>query len=244
MKFEEIFFENNLIGFEARLNGLLFFHGTRFGSLELLQKVYPDLRFVGLKQVHGNTLVESTAVHATSPLEGRLEADAHWATEEHLALLIATADCLPVLLGYSSGAICAIHAGWRGIENEIVPKAIRQLQPQFGAPQFILVGPHIQQESFEVDIALAEKLDQIFLKSKGEEPSLVRESTFYISPSRTEKAYTSLKQILAAQVQTFCLSGTQSFELPADTVQNNKFASFRRDKGQSERNLSFIAKIS
>ena len=46
---------------------------------------------------------------------------------------VKTADCVPVLLGDpKTGAFSAIHAGWRGTVESIVPKAIKQMHENYG----------------------------------------------------------------------------------------------------------------
>lgn len=54
------------------------------------------------------------------------EGDALTASHPDLALSIATADCVPVVLG-GGGEIAAIHAGWRGIAARIVPATVEAI---------------------------------------------------------------------------------------------------------------------
>ena len=67
---------------------------------------------------------------------------------------VSTADCMPVLLyDKKMGAICAIHAGWRGTVRRIVVKAIKTMRETYGTqPQHLMaqIGPGIHLDSFEV----------------------------------------------------------------------------------------------
>lgn len=67
---------------------------------------------------------------------------------------VSTADCIPIIL-YSpiSHSATAIHAGWRGTHNRIVPIAIQQMCDTWQiTPRDIhaVIGPGIAIESFEV----------------------------------------------------------------------------------------------
>ena len=67
---------------------------------------------------------------------------------------VSTADCIPILLyDAEHGAVCAVHAGWRGTVARIVRKAIVQMQQIYNSrPEQLVaqIGPGIHVESFEV----------------------------------------------------------------------------------------------
>ncbi len=67
--------------------------------------------------------------------------------EKGIPLVVFTADCVPILLyDPKHPAVAAIHAGWRGTEQNIGGKAVRMMEEQFGSrPEDILVaiGPSI-----------------------------------------------------------------------------------------------------
>ena len=49
--------------------------------------------------------------------------DAMATIESGAALAVGVADCFPVLIAEpKSGAIAAVHAGWRGVHKKIIPK--------------------------------------------------------------------------------------------------------------------------
>ncbi len=65
------------------------------------------------------------------------------------ALCVKTADCVPILLAnIKTGAICALHAGWRGTVCDIVTNAVQKL----GQPKDIIaaIGPCISVCCYEV----------------------------------------------------------------------------------------------
>ena len=74
----------------------------------------PGARPVFLSQVHGTGVA---ALTASTP--DNTEADACVATDAGVVCTIMVADCLPVLLAHTSGAVVgAAHAGWRGLAGQ------------------------------------------------------------------------------------------------------------------------------
>ena len=64
------------------------------------------------------------------------------------ALMMMTADCLPVVLGNADGTeIANLHAGWRGLAGGIVENTIAEMQTQ---PTWAWLGAAISQPCFEV----------------------------------------------------------------------------------------------
>lgn len=61
-----------------------------------------------------------------------------------------TADCLPVSLCNQPGTeIAVVHAGWRGLGDGILEKAIKQFKST-GSSIMAWLGPAISAEKFEV----------------------------------------------------------------------------------------------
>ena len=125
---------DQMLGIEFKTDSHHVFFGTKYAKKNLVQKRFNDYEFRFLKQVHGNRVVPSS-----STLQ---EADGHWSSEKFIGLSIVTADCLPIMLA-TNQLICAIHAGWRGLEQEIIHEAIRRLSSQPSGPIQAYIGPHI-----------------------------------------------------------------------------------------------------
>ena len=81
------------------------------------------------------------------------ECDALVTNTPGLVLAVFTADCTPILLWDPvTGAVGAVHAGWRGTVADIAGNAVRAMCEQFGArPQDIraAIGPNIGVCCFE-----------------------------------------------------------------------------------------------
>jgi YfiH family protein len=98
-----------------------------------------------LRQVHG-AAVEIIRDGAAPPLD-RPEADALVSNAQAVAVAVRAADCVPLLLADpESGAVAAVHAGWRGTAARVAAAALKALEHEFGArPQRIVaaIGPSI-----------------------------------------------------------------------------------------------------
>jgi YfiH family protein len=87
------------------------------------------------RQVHEDTVRIVTAADAGKGLwqERDYTADALITNEPGLPLFIFSADCIIILLSDSrSGAVGAVHAGWRGTALGIVKKAVEEMGRAFG----------------------------------------------------------------------------------------------------------------
>ncbi len=118
------------------------------------------------------------------------ECDALITNEPHVALMVSTADCTPIVF-YDpvTGAVGAAHAGWRGTASAIGAKTVEAMVREFGCrPADIraAIGPNIGFCCFETDVDVPNAMRAAF----GEE----------VKPFiRTvgEKYYVNLKEINA-----------------------------------------------
>jgi polyphenol oxidase len=96
-------------------------------------------------QRHGAAVIE-----ARRGERGRREADALWSEEPGQAMLVVTADCLPVALVRANGArpaLALVHVGWSGLLAGVVPAAVRALG---GGRVAAAIGPGIGPCCYEV----------------------------------------------------------------------------------------------
>ena len=82
---------------------------------------------------------------------GEYQADALVTDKFGLALGVLTADCAPILL-YSEKAVvaAAVHAGWRGARFGIIGSTVRAMQNLGAREIYAVIGPCIQQQSYEI----------------------------------------------------------------------------------------------
>lgn len=90
------------------------------------------------------------------------ECDGLVANTPGVALMVFTADCTPILLHDPvTGAVGAVHAGWRGTASGIVKNAVRAMVSAFGCePSNICaaIGPNIGVCCFETDADVPEAM--------------------------------------------------------------------------------------
>ena len=110
----------------------------------------PSERFFTLHQIHGNEI----AVASGPGTEAGLDADGVMTEEKNLALLIRTADCVPVFLfDPDRPAVGLVHVGWRGAQKQIIGRAIEKFRQAFGTKPSRLqaaLGPSIRKSCYEV----------------------------------------------------------------------------------------------
>ncbi|MGC6404580.1 MAG: polyphenol oxidase family protein [Candidatus Comchoanobacterales bacterium] len=90
-------------------------------------------------QQHSNIAIQANA-HVS------MMADAQWTTSPRQTIMVKTADCLPIVVAHKQIPWAAvIHAGWRGLVNDIIPQTLAH------APSHnlcIWIGPCIHAQSF------------------------------------------------------------------------------------------------
>lgn len=99
-----------------------------------------------LKQVHGIEVVEMRAATTV----GEPEADAAFTREQRVAVVVMTADCLPLLICHPRlPMVAAVHAGWRGLCQGVIEATVAALRVD---PSELLVwlGPAIGPRAYEV----------------------------------------------------------------------------------------------
>lgn len=120
---------------------------------------------VWMNQVHGDHVVRvdeprGTAVDAT---------DALVTTTPGLALVVVTADCVPVLLGDArAGVVAAVHAGRVGAQKGVVPRTVEAMTAAGAHVEDIsvLLGPAVSGVNYEVPQAMAEEVEAVLPGSR------------------------------------------------------------------------------
>lgn len=108
-------------------------------------------------QTHTDIVMKVGREHRGAGLFGPelAECDALITNEPGVALTVFTADCTPILLHDPvTGAVGAVHAGWRGTVASIAGKAVAAMGREFGVrPQNIraAIGPNIGFCCFQTD---------------------------------------------------------------------------------------------
>ncbi|MBP2338353.1 YfiH family protein [Saccharothrix coeruleofusca] len=118
----------------------------------------PD-RLVWMEQVHGRTVAT-----VDGPQEGPLEAtDAVVTATPGLALVVLTADCVPVLLGDpEAGVVAAAHAGRVGARVGIIPATLAAMRDAGAHLENIevLLGPAVCGQCYEVPADMRDDVER------------------------------------------------------------------------------------
>ena len=141
---------------------------------------------------------------------------------------VRTADCVPVLIAdRKTGAVAAVHAGWRGVVAGAVRSAMLALEPKNANDLVAAIGPSIGPCCFEVDDPVAGQLGHA-----AGDGIVIRRGR--------EKPHVDLWRAVSHQLH---LGGVETVDtLGACTMcEPQRFFSFRRDGARSGRMLSVIA---
>jgi len=147
---------------------------------------------VNARQTHSDTVVKvgkenrgKLTVKGASPV-----CDALVTNEPGIALYVSTADCTPILLHDPvTGAVGAVHAGWRGTASAIAAKTVQAMTTHFGTdPKNIQasIGPNAGVCHFETDADVPDAMAE----------ALGSEVNAFIHP-KGNKYYVNLKEINA-----------------------------------------------
>lgn len=121
-----------------------------------------------VKQVHGNVVLTPQKIATTAKSENETFPDADGVITDSTkqGVWVASADCNPVLIGdLKTGRVAAVHAGWRGTAQRIVPNAIAAFE-QHGsdlADLQVAIGPAITGEVYQVSETVAAEVGKSIL---------------------------------------------------------------------------------
>lgn len=192
------------------------------------------------KQVHGDevlTLHSKDDVARVSD-QAAQGADAITVEAHQVGALLCFADCVPVIAVNPAGIFSVIHAGWRGVENQIAQKAIKLMNERASAltgvslgkllaNTNVYIGPYIHAECFETN----EEVHQLFVSKFGEECSF-------------DARHIDLGQALRTQVERIGIPSDRIADVDLCTVCNNDdFFSYRAQDGIAGRHGAFAIRL-
>ena len=131
----------------------------------LIDVLEPNAKGYRVKQVHGNRVLTPGEIEVEireqqlQESEDRFPpADGMISDRDRQAIWVASADCTPALIGdVQTGRVSAIHAGWRGTAQRIIPRAIARFV-EYGSileNLRIAMGPAIAGEVYQVSEQVA-----------------------------------------------------------------------------------------
>jgi polyphenol oxidase len=187
------------------------------------------LGFARVKQVHG-----ARVLRASTPGEPTEEADVVLSSAAGVAACVSVADCVPVLVADpETGAVAAVHAGWRGTLAGAAAAAVAALARDGSTPpsRFLAaIGPSIGPCCYEVSEELAAR----FRAELG--------ST--VTPGAGSRGAPHL-DLWASNAGVLARAGVSPERIEVlgrcTSCEGELFFSHRRDAGRTGRQVAFIA---
>ena len=180
---------------------------------QLLSQFLPS-EPVWLNQVHGVNVVDAAQTDCVQ------EADASFSTRKNVVCITMTADCLPILLCDTAGTLVAsIHAGWRGLFDNVIEATIAKL-PVKPANIMAWLGPAIGPNAFEVGAEVREQ----FIAQDGQAQAAFN--------PHGDKFFCNIYQIAAQRLNNCGINQIYGGGISADFctyTQKEQFFSYRRD---------------
>jgi YfiH family protein len=179
-----------------------------------------------VKQIHSRIVLDveewSSSDDAPAP-----EGDALISDRAGIRVGIRTADCVPILLvDPAIPVVAAIHAGWRGSAENIAAAAVSELSNKWKTRPGNLraaIGPSIGACCYEVGAEVANRFETWNPQMRQAQ-----------GPVHLDLRAINEEQLRAAGVRDIWRSEECTFCLP------RRFFSFRREREQAGRMLSFI----
>jgi purine-nucleoside/S-methyl-5'-thioadenosine phosphorylase / adenosine deaminase len=174
-------------------------------------------------QRHGATVTRAQPRGVVTPGTVYEHCDGLWSDEPGRAMLLLTADCLPIAIARRTGrpAVSILHAGWRGLLNGVVAAGVRSLGDEEVAAA---IGPGIGPCCYEV----GEEVAAPFREAFGED--VVRDGRLDL--------WTSAERALRA---AGCVD-VDRLDL-CTSCEPDRFFSHRRDRGRTGRQgvIAYVA---
>jgi YfiH family protein len=150
-------------------HGFFTSHFTPDPPEKLVAALNPDAPVYRVKQVHGNTVLTPGEIATAKQDNSEVYplADGTITQQSNQAVWVASADCTPALIADTrTGNVAAVHAGWRGTAQKIVPVAIQRFLDSGSVlgDLRVALGPAIAPEVYQVSEQVAIEVGKSLLK--------------------------------------------------------------------------------
>lgn len=191
-------------------------------------------RLYEVTQVHGNAVAFATgdaeALRAVSADALVLRREVFEANDPaaRAAVGVRIADCVPIVVAdLATGDVAAIHAGWRGVVQGVVPAALRELAL---GRKLAAIGPCIGICCFEVR------------RDVGDEIAAATDACVLHASASPEKAMIDLRMAVRRQLLSAGLADEDIEDVGGCTrCEGARFHSYRREGEASGRMIGVIS---
>jgi YfiH family protein len=191
------------------------------------RQAVPAAGFWELRQIHSDRLHEVTTGAPAAGTEG----DGLFTAGPAAILAVKSADCLPLLFHAPDiRVIAAVHAGWRGLLQDLPAKAGKILFARGAASKLmrVVLGPAICQSCYEVGPEVADQFRAAF-GSGGE-----------FLPGRADRLQFSQTRFARRRLESLGVPTENIFDCKVCTRETDALPSFRRDGDGCGRLYSMI----
>lgn len=196
-----------------------------------------------VRQIHGAAVLPVTA--DTPPeLIAAGQADALISNVAGVALAVFTADCVPLLLADpTTGAVAAVHAGWRGVVAGVAPAAVAALRDSFGsraADLSVALGPAIGPCCFEVGPEVVAAFDAQVPGARA--AGALDQGGAQVGAQPGGRPHIDLKRALRVQLEAAGITSA-NIDAAGDCTMCDpagRFYSYRRDNTLTGQHMSII----
>lgn len=188
------------------------FFGNKKLGLNNLETKYSEMETLFLNQKHTTQIDIEPSISVSS--------DGYQWRKPQCMIVIRTADCLPlVAINQTKKVITNLHCGRVGLTDGILSEFLKLNNPEDDFSFFI--GPHIQ--TYEIGYDLFKKL-----RNKGIGNLMVHNECYYFSLQNFTKDFIK-KNFKSYEI----------YETNINTLDNDLYWSYRRDKETNSRNFNF-----
>lgn len=180
-----------------------------------------------VEQVHGATVID---VYRGLAETGDIKtADAMITDVPSIALIIRTADCVPVLLvDEVKGVIAIAHTGWKGVLAGVLGVVIERMQKQYGCVSSdvrVMMGPSICGRHYDVSTVPDDRVSRFEKQFNVNDGVVIRDGS---------SVRLDLPQACLVQCRRFGVP-TVDISLPAAcTFEDTQWPSHRREGDQRQ----------
>jgi hypothetical protein len=190
-----------------------------------LRDSVPPAELTTAKQIHSARVLDACGKKGEQIGEG----DAIISSEPGVAVGIRTADCVPILLVDSNHRMVAsIHAGWRGTAANIVGATVAEMRSRGAVPEDLraAIGPSIGSCCYEVGPEVTQALSRW-------QPEIADRKI----PTKVSLPAINEVQLREAGVSDIWISGECTY------CNRERFFSFRREREEAGRMLTFVSRL-
>ncbi|SDH91376.1 peptidoglycan editing factor PgeF [Alteribacillus bidgolensis] len=200
---------------------------------------FPLSSWTASEQVHGNEIIkirgEDKGKGALSRQSAAGEADGMYTNEKGLLLVSFYADCVPLIFFAPAAEFVGLaHAGWKGTALNIGGKFVNtwvQTEKINIEDIYVVIGPSISQEAYEVDDKVISQLEKLIPSYKPVPWYSTQKGRFQLDMKEMNKV---LLEVAGLPSENIFVSSYCTYS------EKELFFSHRRDGGGTGRMMSFI----